>query len=228
MASPVRHPLLLLVIIVVALLSPLAFANPVLQNAPSRPDVRHIAATAPAVLPRQNDDDASSGSPAATRSSRSSSSTTNTSVPPARVTIADYSYLGCFQDGSNHILTVQSKFDLGMTPELCRNLCLVAECGIFGLRDKYSCLCGRQVEPFAVSARESECSEPCRGDEVAACGASSRMNVYSATVELEEVDRTFLFLFITRISFSFFFFILFYTFNPPCEEKKELRGLTPR
>ncbi|CAI4210516.1 unnamed protein product [Parascedosporium putredinis] len=119
-------------------------------------------AAAAVLIPRQ---DAEESTPSSSRSSRSTTSRTSTTTPPpVRVTVADYSYLGCFQDGSNHILTVKSQFDTGMTPELCRNLCLVAECGIFGLKDQYSCLCGREVEPFAVSAPESECLEKCRGN----------------------------------------------------------------
>lgn len=165
-------------------------------HAPSRPKIGPPAAVTPimdaeaaaaVLIPRQ---DAEESTPSSSRSSRSTTSRTSTTTPPpVRVTVADYSYLGCFQDGSNHILTVKSQFDTGMTPELCRNLCLVAECGIFGLKDQYSCLCGREVEPFAVSAPESECLEKCRGNTAVACGASGRMNVYSATVSLTAVDR---------------------------------------
>ena len=95
-----------------------------------------------------------------------------------------------------------------MTPELCRNFCLVAECGIFGLKDQYSCLCGRQVEPFAATAPEAECSEGCRGAKGALCGASARMNVYSATVALAEVDRMSLVLSFCSLIIFFFLFIL--------------------
>ncbi|KEZ39768.1 hypothetical protein SAPIO_CDS9730 [Scedosporium apiospermum] len=184
MAPPLIHQAFLLL----TLLSPLTTANPLQDarvrdnQAPSRPNIRQIAPSPRALLPRQN---AASTSSTRTTSTRS----TSTSLVPERVTVADYSYLGCFQDGSNHILTVTSEFDTGMTPELCRNFCLVAECGIFGLKDQYSCLCGRQVEPFAATAPEAECSEGCRGAKGALCGASARMNVYSATVALAEVDR---------------------------------------
>lgn len=113
------------------------------------------------------------------------------SIPPTVASIPSYTHLGCYEDGSNHILGVTSEFDTGMTPQLCRNLCAVERCAVFGVKDAYSCLCGRSLEGFAVSAEAGECDKPCRGGREDLCGGKSRMNVYSATADLEDIDGEF-------------------------------------
>jgi hypothetical protein len=95
-----------------------------------------------------------------------------------------YSYLGCYQDGSDP-LSITSKFDGGMTPQLCRNLCSLEGCPIFGLGHSYLCHCGKTIPPFAVSAAEEECTEACAGDQRVLCGGGKRLNIYSATVGFE-------------------------------------------
>ncbi|SPO00758.1 uncharacterized protein DNG_03506 [Cephalotrichum gorgonifer] len=114
---------------------------------------------------------------------------TSTSVVPTIASVAGYKHLGCYEDGSNHILTVTSSFDTGMTPRLCRNMCAVAECEVFGVESAYNCWCGRSLEPFAASAGDQgECDVACRGAKADLCGGSARMNVYSATVDLSQIS----------------------------------------
>ncbi|KAM0323974.1 hypothetical protein ACHAQA_008556 [Verticillium albo-atrum] len=95
------------------------------------------------------------------------------------VSVDGYTHLGCWQDGSNHILSVTAEFDNGMTPELCRNMCSLVECPMFGVENGYHCYCGTSIEPFAVSATGDACTATCWGDEEKICGGPQRMNVYS-------------------------------------------------
>jgi hypothetical protein len=102
-------------------------------------------------------------------------------LPPTLANVDAYTHLGCYQDGSNHILSVTSIFDTGMTPELCRNRCAIEKCHIFGVEDSYYCFCDTSIAGFAVPAPASECTSTCRGQETIICGGSKRMNIYSAT-----------------------------------------------
>lgn len=105
-------------------------------------------------------------------------------VKRAEVKAVDgYTHLGCWQDGSNHILSVTANFDNGMTPELCRNVCSIASCNMFGVENGYHCYCGNSIEAFAVSATDDSCTATCWGAKDVICGAGQRMNVYSATAD---------------------------------------------
>lgn len=120
---------------------------------------------------------------------RQASSTS--SAPPTVASVPSYTHLGCYEDGSNHILAVTSVFDTGMTPRLCGNLCAVERCAVFGVKNAFDCFCGRSLEGFAASAEAGECNKPCRGEREDVCGAQSRMNVYSATADLEGIEGEF-------------------------------------
>ena len=109
-------------------------------------------------------------------------------VEPTLVTLDGYSYAGCYEDGSSP-LAVTSEYDNGMTPELCRNLCSLAECPVFGVANGFECHCGKTLEPFAVSVVDSECTQACGGDDRDLCGAGQRLNVYSATVGFENLGK---------------------------------------
>lgn len=100
---------------------------------------------------------------------------------PSTVSLAGYSAVGCFQHGSNHILTITSLNDSGMTPQLCRNICSVESASIFGVEFGMKCYCGNEIEPFAVRAPDDECTATCFGASNYVCGARSRINVYAHT-----------------------------------------------
>lgn len=151
------------------LLLPLAFANPLADHP--------LAARNPALAPDP------------TLHARQAS--TSASIVPTPASIPGYSYLGCYEDGSRHILTVTSAFDSAMTPQLCRNLCAVARCGVFGVKDAFNCVCGQKLEAFAVNADAGECTDPCKGREGDLCGGRSRANVYSATAGLDDIAGEF-------------------------------------
>jgi hypothetical protein len=102
-------------------------------------------------------------------------------MSPTTAVVDGYTQLGCFQDGSDNVLAVTRKFDNGMTPELCRNVCSLAKCHIFGLENGYHCYCDTTIANFAVSAQATECSVGCWGSSAAVCGAGNRINIYSAT-----------------------------------------------
>jgi len=97
--------------------------------------------------------------------------------------IDSYTHLGCWEDGSNHILASTYGFDNGMTPELCRNICSLQKCNMFGVENGYHCYCGNSIEPFANSATDDACTRTCWGAKDVICGGAGRMNVYSATVD---------------------------------------------
>lgn len=98
--------------------------------------------------------------------------------------LANYTYLGCWQDGSNKILSATSLYDFGLTPELCRNICALKSYKIFGLEGSYYCYCDSAIAGFAVSTVDADCSAPCSGNTNIACGGTSRINIYSATIDL--------------------------------------------
>jgi hypothetical protein len=100
---------------------------------------------------------------------------------PTVAALDGYTHLGCYQDGSDNILGVTSKYDNGMTPELCRNVCSLASVGIFGVENGYQCYCDSTIANFAVTAPAAECTEKCWGSSAALCGGGRRINVYSAT-----------------------------------------------
>ncbi|ROT39096.1 hypothetical protein SODALDRAFT_350326 [Sodiomyces alkalinus F11] len=100
---------------------------------------------------------------------------------PSTVSLAGYSAVGCFQHGSNHILTITSLTDTGMTPQLCRNFCSVESASIFGVEWGMRCYCGNELEPFAARAPDDECTASCYGATSYVCGARSRMNLYAHT-----------------------------------------------
>ncbi|KAL2754797.1 hypothetical protein ACRALDRAFT_1064600 [Sodiomyces alcalophilus JCM 7366] len=100
---------------------------------------------------------------------------------PSTASLADYSAIGCFQHGSNNILTITSVNDSGMTPQLCRNICSVESASIFGVEWGMRCYCGNEIEPFAVQAADEECTATCYGATSYVCGARSRINIYAHT-----------------------------------------------
>lgn len=103
---------------------------------------------------------------------------------PTVQSLANYTYLGCWQDGSNNVLSATSESDFGLTPELCRNLCALKGYPMFGLERGYYCYCDSTLAAFAVSTAESECTSACSGNTNIACGGNNRINIYSATVPL--------------------------------------------
>jgi WSC domain len=102
-------------------------------------------------------------------------------VNPTAGAVSGYSYLGCWSDGSNRILTGNYYFDAQMKPELCRNLCALSTWSIFGIESGDTCYCANKIASYALSAGESECSVTCPGNSAILCGASWRLNIYSAT-----------------------------------------------
>lgn len=103
---------------------------------------------------------------------------------PTLSLVAGYKYLGCYQDGSNLILSATSYHDTGLTPDVCRNLCVLAGFPVFGLESGTYCYCDKALAPHAVSTDEALCTSTCWGNPLVQCGGSRKANVYTATAPL--------------------------------------------
>src|SRR5579871_4296727 len=71
-----------------------------------------------------------------------------------------------------------------MTPHLCHTQRALASASMFAVGSGYACYCDNSLASFAVSAPDSQCSVTCNGNQSLVCGASNRVNLYSATASL--------------------------------------------
>ncbi|KFY86890.1 hypothetical protein V498_07353 [Pseudogymnoascus sp. VKM F-4517 (FW-2822)] len=89
--------------------------------------------------------------------------------------------LGCYSDDVNkrtlrYQMTIANAATL-MTPDLCRNTCLTKGFIYSGVEYGKQCFCDDEL--YGTGAPASGCTMACPGNSAAACGGSSRLNIYS-------------------------------------------------
>ncbi|CAK7223123.1 hypothetical protein SCUCBS95973_005071 [Sporothrix curviconia] len=104
--------------------------------------------------------------------------------------VSGYIYLGCYSDdaSSRLVASASQEFAVINNPAECCAFCAnldtaLSMCGVeFGSQ----CFCGSQLEATTLNspAAASECSATCLGYNNLQCGGISRINVYSATVDI--------------------------------------------
>ncbi|EEQ35866.1 hypothetical protein McanMca71_007345 [Microsporum canis] len=92
-------------------------------------------------------------------------------------TVPDYTFDGCYTDSpESRTLTGAAFVDGNMTVTACSSLCKGYQ--FFGLEYGIECYCGNSRSNATMQAPESECNQPCGGDNSETCGASYRVGIY--------------------------------------------------
>ncbi|KAJ6552838.1 galactose oxidase [Mycena capillaripes] len=93
-----------------------------------------------------------------------------------------WSYVGCFVDNANgRALATQLADNANLTMESCVASCAAENFTIAAGEFSTQCFCGNELIDGAVAAPPDDCSSACGGNSTQACGAGSRLSVYSTT-----------------------------------------------
>lgn len=98
---------------------------------------------------------------------------------PSVASIPGASFVDCYHNDNSNVLTMYGFFDSGMTPLLCRNVCLLSSYVYFGLEQATSCLCDRTIASAAATAPAGDCNVACAGNSADLCGGNKRLDIYS-------------------------------------------------
>ena len=115
-----------------------------------------------------------------TASQPSPTSTAEPTATPSPIhvgSVADYSLVGCWNEGSGvRALAQSSTASPNMTNPLCASHC--SSYRYFGTQFSTECYCGSFVHPSTELAVLSECSMPCGGNASEFCGGPNRLELY--------------------------------------------------
>ncbi len=97
--------------------------------------------------------------------------------------VSSYTYMGCFVDSSDRILSDAATYDFkdSMTPSKCFEYCQSNDFDYAGVQFGFECFCGSQEPCPFIRADESNCNMTCSGDSSFMCGAGWRSNVYTTS-----------------------------------------------
>ncbi|CAN0432934.1 unnamed protein product [Ascophyllum nodosum] len=95
-------------------------------------------------------------------------------------TTLEYTYLGCYADSVDRVLTGDSTSDSqDMTTELCAEFCEGST--YFGTEFRRECYCGEATDD-PTSLGSATCSMSCTGDSTQTCGGTFAVSLYEFTV----------------------------------------------
>jgi hypothetical protein len=86
-------------------------------------------------------------------------------------------YMGCFIDSNDHDLNDLDKGIGGLSLEVCAAQCRERNSQYFGAQGGIYCYCGRSYGRYG-KVNDSECKEPCQGNNKQMCGGPWRNSVY--------------------------------------------------
>lgn len=97
--------------------------------------------------------------------------------------VSGYSYLGCFVEHSESILTANVTIPVRNVPDYCCDWCLNinTENTFCGLRNGNKCYCDSKTRSSINSTSASACNSTCLGAGSLPCGGSTLLDLYSAT-----------------------------------------------
>jgi hypothetical protein len=86
-------------------------------------------------------------------------------------------YVGCFIDSTDRDLPELDKAIGGLSLEVCAAQCRELKAPYFGVQGGVQCRCGQSYGKYG-KVSDSECKEPCQGNNKQMCGAPWRNSVY--------------------------------------------------
>ncbi|KAJ7113106.1 glyoxal oxidase N-terminus-domain-containing protein [Mycena epipterygia] len=92
-----------------------------------------------------------------------------------------WAYVGCFVDGATGRVLTTEMDNTNLTMENCVASCIAQNFTIAGGEFSTQCFCGNDLIEGATPAAESDCNMPCGGNSTQACGAGSRLSIYSSS-----------------------------------------------
>jgi len=96
--------------------------------------------------------------------------------------LADWSHLGCYEDGPERTLEGSTYFTrLPLTVELCQQYCASKGYQYAGLEMGNECYCGNSINKGRGLKPASECNAGCVGNPLQKCGGPWRLSLYRTT-----------------------------------------------